>query len=354
MFVLKSVGTITFHWANNYGAVLQAFALQRHLLKTGFDTEIIHYLPFRAILATAISAAKARDFAFFKKTRKFRDFRKKELRIGKKKYFSNKALFSCKDKYSAVITGSDQIWNMSFTKKAEGRPTLSYYLNFAGEHTNRISYATSFGTGKMDAAVAKLIAPELKKYSAISVRETSAVQMLDALGISAQCVLDPTLLLSAKDYEPLIEKHTGVTADPVFSYILHSNQEAAETISKYVCTKYSSSSANAGGRLSCSIYEWLYRIKNAKFVVTNSFHGTVFALLFHIPFITVAIPNSGMNDRITTLLGALGLSDRIFYEFDGTAIDSALSGEIDWNSVDSRLESLKEQSKAFLAEALKW
>lgn len=351
---MKPVATITFHWGNNYGAVLQALALQRHLMTQGYNTEIVQYLPFRTMLANAVTAIKKRDFAFFKKAKSFRQFRKQELHLSKKRYFSNKSLFSCSDTYSAIIAGSDQIWNMSFTKKAEGKPTLSYYLNFAGKDTKRISYAASFGASKLDDGVSALISPELKKFSAISVREASGVTMLDALGIAADRVIDPTILLSAGDYEPLIAKVACTTANPVFAYILHSNQIVAKKISGYVCAKFSSPQKDSDGILSCSVYEWLYRIKNANFVVTNSFHGTVFALLFHIPFIAVAIPNSGMNDRITTLLEAVGLSDRFLFEYDEAKIDSLACQQIPWATIDARLEQIKEKSKEFLAEALKW
>ncbi len=351
---MKPVATITFHWGNNYGAVLQALALQKYLMKLGFETEIINYLPLRTALSNIVSAALKRDIAFFKKSKSFKRFRKNELVIGKKKYYTNKALFACKDKYSAIIAGSDQIWNMSFTKKAEGKPTLSYYLNFAGDNTRRISYAASFGTNKLDENVAKLIAPELNRFSAISVRETGAVKMLDELGVFAKRVLDPTLLLTVQDYMPLIEKHNGVNSDSVFTYILHSNQTIAKEISHYVCEKFSDTQKKANGTTFCDIYEWLYKIKNAKFVVTNSFHGTVFSLIFHIPFITVAIPNSGMNDRLTTLLETVGLSDRIFYEFDEAAINTVLDNNICWTEVDNRLEILKTESNAFISEALRW
>lgn len=352
MILLKPIATITFHWANNYGAVLQAFALQKYLINSGFDAEIINYLPLRTVLANIIIAAKKHDFAFFKKTKSFNRFRKKELIIGKKKYYTNKSLFACKDIYSAIIAGSDQIWNMSFTKKAEGKPTLSYYLNFAGYKTKRISYAASFGTNKLDNEVAKLIAPELNKYFAISVRETSAVGMLNDIGISAKCVVDPTLLLATQDYVSLAEKGVCANADSVFTYIIHSNQTTAKKISQYICEKFSDSKYT-NEPVSCSIYEWLYKIKTSKFVVTNSFHGTVFALIFHVPFITVAIPNSGMNDRLTTLLEETGLSDRLFCEFDEESLNIALNSEICWSDVDSRLEILKAESRSFIMGALK-
>ena len=351
---MKSIATITFHWAKNYGAVLQAYALQKYLIKSGFNTEIINYLPLRTAFANNVTAIKKKDFAFFRKANSFKHFRKNELVIGKKKYYSNKALFSCKDKYSAIIAGSDQIWNMSFTKKAEGKPTLSYYLNFAGANTKRISYAASFGTNRLDESVASLITPELKRYSAISVRENSAAKMLAELGINAACVLDPTLLLDAEDYAPLVAKCKSHEKETVFTYIIHSNQTAAKEISRYVCDKFSpSTQKHINGVKDCGIYEWLYKIKNADFVVTNSFHGTAFSLIFHKPFITVAVPKSGMNDRITTLLDAVGLSHRFLNEFNSTDIDTVLNDDIDWQKVDNHIRDMKTASEAFLTEALK-
>ena len=349
---MKKIATITFHWAKNYGAVLQAYALQKYLEKAGYETEIINYLPARTMVLNFIAAAKKGDKAFFRKIGQFKEFRKTELKISKKRYFNNKALLRCKDKYSAIITGSDQVWNMSFTKKAEGKPTLSYFLNFAGDNTKKISYATSFGASKLDQQMIDLISPELEKFSAISVRENSGADIIADMGFKCQTVVDPTLLLEAQDYLSLLEEKNVPCEDEVFTYIIHSNQKAAEQTGRYVTAKLAGESAKFEPSKNCDVYEWLSGIKNAKYVVTNSFHGTVFSLIFRKPFVCVAIPGSGMNDRLVTLLDSVGLSKRFTEGFNEAEINELLDKNIDWDLVDTKLKELKEASKSFLTEAL--
>lgn len=347
---MKKIATITFHWAKNYGAVLQAFALQKYLKKLGFETEILDYVPFRTMILDIVLAIKKGDFAFFRRVKKFKKFRKNELSLSKKKFYNNKSLFKVADKYLAIITGSDQVWNKSFTKRGEGKPTLSYYLNFAKDKTKRISYATSFGTNKLDEEMKKLIKPELKKFSSISVREKDSVSMLDEIGIHSQTVVDPTLLLLAQDYEILADKSKDSQCEDVFVYILHSNQITAENISNYICEKiYKCDCKNI---TYCDVYQWIKKIKSSKFVVTNSFHGTVFSLIFHKPFLTVEIPKSGMNSRLTTLLKDVSLEERFVNEFNINNIDLLLKNEINWEEVDRCLSEKRVLSQRFLEESL--
>ena len=347
---MKKIASITFHWAANYGAVLQAFALQKFLKKKSFDTEIIDYVPFRTWIISCLISIKERDYSFFKKLWNFRKFKKENLVISKKRYFNNKSLFKCANDYSAVICGSDQIWNKAFTTRAEGKPTLSYFLNFACKNTRRISYATSFGATEIDKKTIDIFKGELQKFSAISVRENTAVEILSNIGIESKVVVDPTLLLKEKDYSELLNNKKYDDKFDVLTYIIHSNQTQANKINDYLVEKYDGSNYIIKD---CDIYEWLQRIKNSKIVVTNSFHGTVFSLIFHKPFITVAIPGSGMNDRLTTVLNATGLGSRFLYDFDNEKIDKLIEEDIDWLEVDRKIDVLRNLSEEFLLGALK-
>ena len=346
---MKKIASITFHWAANYGAVLQAFALQKFLKNKGFDTEIIDYIPFRTWVISCLMSIKKRNFSFFKKLCKFRKFKNENLIVSKKKYFNNKSLFKVQNNYSAIICGSDQIWNKSFTTRAEGKPTLSYFLNFAGKNTKRISYATSFGTTELEPKTTNLFKCELEKFSAISVRENTAKQILSNIGIKSEVVVDPTLLLEEKDYSFLLKNKNYNSEFDVLTYIIHSNQTKANEINNYVAQKYNASNYIIKD---CDIYEWLARIKNSKIVVTNSFHGTVFSLIFHKPFIAVAVPRSGMNDRLTTLLSSVGLSERFLDDFNKERIDELIAKDINWQEVDKKINNLRGLSEEFLLEAL--
>ena len=165
------IGTITFHWATNYGAVLQAYALQQHLKLNNYETEIINYIPLRVKLIQNIKRIKNQEIHEFIKEIKLKRFIKQSLTLSRKTYYTNSCLKKKCHKYDVYICGSDQVWNESFALFAEGRPTLSYYLNFVKNDKQRISYATSFGTDKLSSKVANLVKPELEKFKSISVRE---------------------------------------------------------------------------------------------------------------------------------------------------------------------------------------
>lgn len=349
---MKKIATITFHWAKNYGAVMQSFALQKYLIKKGYDSEIIDYIPLRISLIEFYLALKKWNINFFKKANRFKSFKKERLKKSKKTYFNNKSLLKCKNDYDAVICGSDQIWNQAFTMRAEAKVTLSYFLNFLGEKTKRISYAASFGSTEIPKEMSKIILPELEKFSAVSVREKGAVDILKEIGIVSQRTVDPTLLLDQEDYLQLLENKSFDYDCGITSYIINKGA-LAQQVNDYVIKKYSSDFGKNNVIENCDVYEWIYRIKNSSFVVTNSFHGVVFSLIFNKPFLAVAIPRSGMNDRIETLLSTVDLLDRFIYEFDDIKIDSVIKTEIDWNVVNQKIKESRKISENFLAEALK-
>ncbi|MBQ8549935.1 MAG: polysaccharide pyruvyl transferase family protein [Clostridia bacterium] len=344
---VKKIGTITFHWAANYGAVLQAYALQKHLKNCGRDTEIIDYVPVLTSILLRIQALRARDFSFWKREKKIKKFRKKELTLSKKRYYNNSALFSAEDEYSAVICGSDQIWNESFAMPPKRLANLSYFLDFAGS-AKRISYAASFGANKIPNDMVLRIKPLLERFDTLTVRENTGAEILKDMGLDSTVVADPTLLLTAADYSALLENRVLPDAPRVFSYILHKNQTVCEEISAAVNKNFDSETdahVNDYG-----VYEWLSFVRDSKFLVTNSFHGTVFSLLFHTPFITVPVKGSGMNDRILTLLRSVGLEDRIAEECDQTKINELISSPIDWDAVDKKIAELSERSAKVLSD----
>ena len=343
------VATITFHWSVNYGAVLQAYALQKYLRTHGADAEVIDYVPRRVELSKFLLALKKKDRPFFRKRKLLRNFCKRELKLSKKTYRNNRALFQCADRYDAVICGSDQIWNESFTCGAEGKPTLSYYLNFVGKRTKRVAYAVSFGTQKLEQSTKDLILPQLEAFDRIAVREVSGQAILREMGVESVITVDPTMLLPKQAYEELFSAKTFAKAPKVFSYILHEGQTTAQKIC-HLAQRHFGQEVHDGGELHIDLRQWLYELAHSEFVVTNSFHGAVFAVLFHRSFALLPVEKSGMNDRIQTLMNALGLSGRIVTgEEEAQAI---LDREIDWDSVDARLKKLREFSEQYLNEVI--
>lgn len=340
--------TITFHWATNYGAVLQAYALQKYLTNEKHDVHIINYVPKvfkKSFLKCLLSNPKkySKNFKEWNKEKAIESFRKKQLDLTKL-YPTHKSLVMEKWGKAVYICGSDQIWNPFFTLKGEGNVTLSYYLDFVPENAKKISYAASFGVTELNKVMGKIVANELKTFSQVSVRERSAVEMLEKVGITATLVCDPVFLLSSEEWKTLLMQEE-CEVPKVFRYILHEPQEENEKICQYI--------ENALGydkqkERVLSIEEWLRTICETEMVVTNSFHAVAFSVIFHRPFVAIIKEGNGMNDRLITLLEFLGLSDRIVKECDKEKLDSLMSVSIDWALVDEKREKLKELGKNFL------
>ena len=347
------IGTITFHWASNYGAVLQAFALQRYLLINGYDTEIINYIPFRIKFYQILSNVKNMRVNNQIKEYRINKFRKQCLKVSSQKYYTNNNLIKKCHEYDVYICGSDQVWNESFTLTAEGKSTLSYYLNFVNTNKTRISYATSFGTDKLTSKVINLIKPELEKFKSIGVRENTGKEIINNMGLQATLVADPTLLLRRESYEKLIENKNIKEQYQLFSYILHNNQIIASSINDYVFDNYFDKKVDKKyNQEPIGIFEWLYNVQNANLVLTNSFHGTIFSIIFHTPFIVVPVKGSEMNDRIKTLLNSICLENRIVDRFDKNDIDKLMQESINWDRVDNKVQQLRRSSIEFLDKVL--
>lgn len=346
---MKKVGTITYHWATNYGAVLQAYALQMFLKQNGFETEIMDYLPFQPRALNWLGWIRRHDLAEIRKERAIRKFRKKYLSVSTAKYRSYKALCRAADDYDAILSGSDQVMNFSFLKYAErGRTTPSYYLSFAGEHTLKIAYAASFGTDQIPDAYAEFVYNELSTFNWVSVREESACAMLREIGIESEAVVDPTILASKEIYAPLIDTEEKGRSG-VFSYILHKNQVHAYQCENKLLEMFGKRQTEAEDY---SVENWLRNIRNSTCVITNSFHATVFALLFHTPFITVSVAGRNMNNRLLTLLKMVGLEDRFVKDYDESIIEALANKTINWDEVDEKMHAAKVNSQQRLLKAL--
>ena len=346
---MKKIGTITFHWATNYGAVLQSYAMQKKLREIGYNTEIINYEPFTEKIFQLLDIIKNHKYDQIKKEKELRKFRKEQL-LTSPKYYSNRSLRRCSDEYSAIIVGSDQVWNISFTLYSELKPTLSYFLNFAGNKTRKIAYAASIGANNVSEKYKNLVLPELKRFNYISMREESGLNIIKGMGIECELVCDPVVLLDKKEYCALIEGKT-FEREKVFVYILHNNQKVAVDIVDYVKSVFGMLDSGKQDS-SYGMYEWLYKIKNAEYVISNSFNGIAMALIFNKPFIAIPVENSEMNDRITTLLKSVDLLDRVINTFCKDTIDFVLSSRIDWNDVNKKMEELRNKGIVFLSRSL--
>lgn len=357
------IGIITFHWATNYGAVLQAYALQSFLKKLKHDVKIIDYMPdyydksFRNCFRAKRPRIIIKNILEYYKEKPFVIFRKKYFDLTAR-YNSIQELKTMPPDCDVYICGSDQIWNQYFTTLGEGQITTSYFLDFGDQKTIRISYAASFGCTEYPEAIEKIAAPCLSKFKAISVRERTGCEIIRRMGFNKVSLMpDPTLLLSAKDYDKIID-HPVIDDDAFsFFYVIHDHQFTVKKIEDFFRSKLSKRVVSTK-RLRYSmidINEWLANIKSCEYIVTNSFHGVVFSIIYNKPFIAIPVEGTlaGMNDRIFTLLNQLGLQNRILANCDLNRMMALLSEKINWDCVDEKIQSLRNDAENFLLENIR-
>lgn len=249
----------------------------------------------------------------------------------------------------ALIVGSDQVWRPRYNRAH----IEDKFLKFAeGLPVRRIAYAASFGLDKWTYTPEQtaLCAPLLQQFDAVSVREASAVTLCrDHFGVEAKLVLDPTLLLEAKGYQEIIDSDWDVGEPYLAVYCLDITSEKRAFFTRLaqqhgLRVRFFTAGVNA----KLTIGQWLAMFSNAEMLVTDSFHGTVFSILFGKEFYTLCNPNRG-NTRITGLLKLLGLESRLLSDKEP---DESRSSAIDWQDVYSRLDRERRQSIEFLSSNL--
>ena len=368
--------TITFHAPENCGAFLQAYALQyyiEHVLS--LPNDIINYR----------SEAQKKEYDLFHTQTGvrglFRDFcscirlsdlkkRKKQYKILQEKYL--KCTQECKDtnevikqalEYNVLICGSDQIWNDRLRDAS-----TAYYLPGL---RNKISYACSMGSDISEGTKSNL-EKYLKEFSAISVREKGAAAFIrKEYCQEAACCVDPTLLIGKEVYEQIIcnekrstpEKYIFLYTVKCQEYILKIAQSLSKQFDLPVYSIMSTPSVYAGFRAqrygirvlySGDPADFLSYIREASFVLSDSFHGIVFSVIFHKSFLRGQSVHNGklvQDERIDSFLYNVGLDDRnIFYDKEGSNPFNKVS--IDWDLVDKKLTKLSEESGEWLKKSI--
>jgi hypothetical protein len=359
------IGTTTFTWVENYGAALQAHALQRFLQDRGHDVHIINFrisfepTGIRRWLGRNLTACEKKW-----KTYLFDRFRRMHMTFTPETFRSAEDLSAIKDRFELLITGSDQVWNPKWLAQFEGLFELCF-LSFGGAKTRRISYAASIGHSDLRTIKdewQELMAERLKAIHAISVREKSGVTLIEQLAHRSDAVhvVDPTLLLERSHYDALAGR-TRKAKQAVFSYMLHGMENDAEPAIRAIRRILKLKAVKCDGLRTAlhpgytlpSPSGWLRQIRDSEFVVTNSFHAVIFCIIFHRPFIALMIEgeNGSMNSRILEILGSVGLANRVFSP--GTGVTKPfLDQTIDWKEVDRRICQLKESGINFLSGRL--
>ncbi|MFQ1770463.1 polysaccharide pyruvyl transferase family protein [Aeromonas veronii] len=378
----KKIGLLNFHYSDhNYGAVLQAAALADVVTQLGYNAEHIDFIPakieqkktLRQGLVAVLAALGIKSIlkrllgkqVYIKPqvtgSEVFEQFRTTWIARSAQTYTAATQLNTIGTTYAAVVVGSDQVWrpNMFVNKQQD---ITAYFLSFLPDSIKRISYAASFGVDKWEEsqniALTKRVHDAIKKFDAVSVREQTGVAICrDHFGVTAQHVLDPTLLNGVAFFDRVIAKAgVGKQCENVVYYKLD------------VDTAFISAIAHIGNILQApiediyykkcdadyryiAVADWLAKIRDSKFVVTDSFHCVCLAILFNKEFICFANKGRGLA-RLQSLLSSLGIENRLCDEHHSLYEFFQETQKINYADVNKKLEELRGGSFTFIKESL--
>lgn len=360
------IKTITCHDVYNVGASLQAYALSEYLRQQGHDVKIIDYKPnylSKRYNFKAVDNPKFEKSFFLKTIYLILKFPKRLHELPGKKNFDKfrKTYLHLTERYNSLdelkkkppladlyIAGSDQIWNTLFHNGKDG----AFYLEFVPKGAKKASYAASFATEEIVPGWEMQVKCWLKNLDKISVREKSSIALLKKLGIEGCAVLDPAFLLIEDQWKQLIK--CTEAPEGVFVYDFDHNEfmkkisilakeKTNSSIISFFPVEYADENLQYPGPL-----EFLQTIYNSKIVISNSFHATVFSLIFHKEFFVVK-RNENINLRMMDLLKLVGLEDRMV----STEKEFELVKPIDWGKVDYVLKEERDKSIEYLMEITK-
>lgn len=389
------IGIITFVKCDNYGAELQAYALQKKLNLLGYDTEVINLEKEKGVIESSFSSYKNAILNRYKQYGLIKGSLK-IIELIKDKYNARKAFAANSDKvkerhkifelffndyikhstkfytleemrniqslpYNVLIAGSDQIWNYMQTRYLD-----VFFLMMANRwETKKISYAASFSVSSIPQSKRAMYKQYLENMDAISVREITGIDIVkNCSNCKAVTVLDPTLLLNRnewieyigkKDYLPKNKRYVVIYTLSGSHYIYTLAKKIAKKLEAEVINiKLSFSKIkgddgithiwNAGPREFISIFS------QAVYVITDSFHGTAFSINFNIPFTTLLNPASNINSRALSILKLTGTESRLIYDNGENKEPDTLN--IDFTPINKIIEKNREKSLKFIKENL--
>ena len=362
----KRIGILTFHTPDNYGAVYQAYALQNYLEECeNAKVEIIDFCTDAHLKSNRIFKTRSQNFyknivlqlftcarycALRQKKNRFREFRQSLLHLSKQRYKTEKDLLHNILPYNFYISGSDQVFNPNIEY------WKAYYLNFPKKGSKKIAYAPSFGISAFTDDITDKILPSLEDFDYLSCREKQGAEYLSKiLHKDVPTVLDPVFLIGTTQWKEIMHKPCRVK-DYIFVYDLCGGKKLLtlarklrqETGYNIICATgniknfYTDclSSYNIGPK------ELLGHICQAKYVVTDSFHGTALSLIMNTKVISyIALPH--VASRIISIMELLGISDQVITDINKFDLKS-----IEFKDYTSELEKLIKSSKDYLHAAL--
>lgn len=383
---MKKIGICTCYDTLNYGSMLQAFATQKTVERLGYDCEYIIYKKKKDVLfilkqiprllnrnliyEKMLNLKKKKELRMYPEIKKNEEIRKRAFLKFQKKYYKKfsdinygyDVLRKSSENYDAVMVGSDQLWSPA------GLGTNFYNLMFVPNHIKKISYATSFGVNQIPCYQSKRTSKYLKRIEFLSVRELKGAEIVEKLiNRKPIVVADPTLLLTKDDWMSLIEDKKIIDEPYIFCYFLGENMQhrviakdlSAKTKMKIVSMPFLDTFVKGDLRFGdIQIFDagpddFVNIIRNASYILTDSFHGSVFSILHHKQFITLnRYMDSGnsRNSRIDSLCKLLGLSTRRYSEEQN--IYEQMCASIEYRMVDQKINKLRAKSLDFLSKAL--
>lgn len=369
MAMKKKIGVISIHYGVNFGSSLQAIALQRYLREKDPEryVEVINYIPPRFTLKRRIAAVcsgslssiahnAVRFMRFQENNRKYKQYLSQNATVSPALYNMEQLRSRYRD-YDCLIAGSDQVWNSDYNQSVDP----AYFLRFASKGTKKIAYAASCGKDSFTQAEWEKIREYTSDFSAIGMRESSAVKMMEDAGIpGCQFVLDPTFLYDRNGWSQFERKDPECPSDYLLLYFLDTDGSDIIRLAKNIARQKNLKTVLiVNGRSKKTregygvdyvaynktpdVYIWLFR--NASYIVTNSFHGVSFSINMERQF--VAVKRDKYNARLDSILGAVGLLDR----YIGTD-ETTLKEDIDYTEVNRKKAALYEKSTSFLDQAI--
>lgn len=372
---MRKIGIVTLHAIANYGGILQCYAMQTVLRRMGYDVEKIELSMWRKPL-TPLQKMLIYPYRIFKKkVLKLQSpikLEQHQYEIAMKKYnrakytmpfindhINRKNVYSYSEldskEYYALVVGSDQIWRPQYARNANA-DIRDAYLRFAKEwDAKKIAYAASYGTDICEYTDEEKrdCGELLKQFDAVSVRETSGIEICHQMGRNDACqVLDPTMLLTKDDYGSLVPENYPKSEGDLMCYVLDKSEDA-QAIINYVAqmkglnpfeviAQSDTEDSSQEEYYQPPVEKWLRGFMDAKFVVTDSFHACVFSILFGKPFVVLANQQRG-NARYQTLLKMFGLEDRLVYAFEKEKMDNILRSDFSPNMENLEVEKAKAQ-----------
>ena len=358
------ISIITLHRVFNYGSVLQAYATQEILKNYNLETEIIDYIPKEwqtKHLLFDISKSNGfikdniyrllRAFSVFLKQKTFWKFLKKNVNMTRT-YKSYEELLKNPPKSDIYCTGSDQVWNSDFCHMDK-----AFFLRFGNKNTKRIAYAASMGNTVLEKEEEETISEYIKDYSHVAVREDAAVDILERMGFSSACVIDPTLQIERETWLKLSSKRL-IKEKYLVLMLLYNEDNNATEIARKIADEKGLKLVKISWELKKpelvdilmthrSVEDFISLIHYADFVVTNSFHALAFSINLNKQFI--AIKRNVHNSRLDSILKLTNLEERLVDLLYSKEITDKI---IDYNPVNKTLETERKKTHRFLEVAL--